>query len=768
MKKRAIIISGLTGLLVLSSCNEDKIISNNQLVRTISVTGQDFVDGDGIVGTRASYSVDGTGFHFTWTQGDTVGIYPVGGDQVAFPISSGEGSQTAQFDGGAWALRSSYSYAAYYPFSLDNYKRKETSIPISYLGQVQKGNGALDGLSNFDYQASVATQPDENGNVEIALKHLGCFVRFQLTMPSADSYKSLTISSNKTRFVTTGTFNLTNDDVIIYPKSTSESIRITLTNTSTAEENKLLTVYAMLPPADYSDSEFTINITGLSSFKYTTSFSGKNMLAGMSYNYSSSCSIVNSLPDPSQTEAVYGDITIYKAYADSTDITSFDLKAQIDGLSSLDGYAVYFYYSETEIEPNVSSGTRVKASVTDGNMASYRLENMSMCSTYYFRVAVMTFEGDVLYGPSNYHTVTDIVTKGDMIDIGIPGVKFASCNLGADSPEEVGNYYGWGDIESVSNINSYTYPFYNKDMGIWKNLGADIGGTQYDAATMSLGDGWHIPNDDLMSKLSTLCNTENISYKGVEGSLVIGNNGNAIFIPGTIWTSSISKENEGEAIPYPYIGFKCYDRRRCFPIRPVYGTLSYPMEYVDLGLSVKWATCNIGACVPEDYGYYYVWGETELKKICSWDTYKYCKSFDNMTKYCNSIAYGYNEFTDTLTTLTPDDDVAYVKWGGDWRMPTQADFDELLNNCDWVWTTQNGVKGYKVTSRKDSSLSIFMPVAGYRQGTMIPPNSGGKYWSSSLYTDTPDRAWTLSFNSVAQHIGYEQRIYGLSVRPVCP
>lgn len=191
-------------------------------------------------------------------------------------------------------------------------------------------------------------------------------------------------------------------------------------------------------------------------------------------------------------------------------------------------------------------------------------------------------------------------------------------------------------------------------------------------------------------------------------------------------------------------------------------------QYVDLGLSVKWATCNIGACVPEDYGYYYVWGETELKKICSWDTYKYCKSFDNMTKYCNSIAYGYNEFTDTLTTLTPDDDVAYVKWGGDWRMPTQADFDELLNNCDWVWTTQNGVKGYKVTSRKDSSLSIFMPVAGYRQGTMIPPNSGGKYWSSSLYTDTPDRAWTLSFNSVAQHIGYEQRIYGLSVRPVCP
>ena len=89
MKTRLWLVLGMTSLFILSSCNEDKIISNSQLVKSISITGQDFLDGDGVTDTRAAYTVDGSGFHFSWTQGDTVGIYPVGGDQVAFPISRG-------------------------------------------------------------------------------------------------------------------------------------------------------------------------------------------------------------------------------------------------------------------------------------------------------------------------------------------------------------------------------------------------------------------------------------------------------------------------------------------------------------------------------------------------------------------------------------------------------------------------------------------------------------------------------------------------------
>lgn len=280
---------GLAGLAIVSSCTEDKIISNSPaLVNTINVTGQDFTDGE--TGTRAAYTVDGTGFHFSWTQGDTVGIYPLGGDQVAFPISSGEGSQTAQFDGGAWALRSTYSYAAYYPFSSDNYKNKETSIPVSYLGQVQNGNGSLDSLDRYDYQASVATRPDADGNVNITLKHLGCFVRFQLTMPNADTYKSITLKSSKTPFVTSGTVDLTSDSIHITPVTTSQTITISLSDASTTEQDSVLVVYAMLAPADMSDSYIDITIIGTKDSVYSMSVPGKQMFAGKAYSYNTGIS----------------------------------------------------------------------------------------------------------------------------------------------------------------------------------------------------------------------------------------------------------------------------------------------------------------------------------------------------------------------------------------------------------------------------------------------------------------------------------------------
>lgn len=283
MKARSLLWIGLVGLVGLSSCTDERIISQSTTINAIRVSGEDFTDGDAL--TRAEYTVDGTGFHFSWTEGDTVGIYPVGGDQVAFPISSGEGSKTAQFDGGAWALRSTYSYAAYYPFSSDNYKAKETSIPVSYIGQIQNGNGSLDCLDRFDYQASVATRPDANGNVNIALKHLGCFVRFQLTMPNADTYKSITLKSSKTPFVTSGTVDLTSDSIHITPVTTSQTITISLSDASTTEQDSVLVVYAMLAPVDMSDSHLTVTAVGTNGHVYASLVSGKNLIAGKAYSF---------------------------------------------------------------------------------------------------------------------------------------------------------------------------------------------------------------------------------------------------------------------------------------------------------------------------------------------------------------------------------------------------------------------------------------------------------------------------------------------------
>ena len=187
-------------------------------------------------------------------------------------------------------------------------------------------------------------------------------------------------------------------------------------------------------------------------------------------------------------------------------------------------------------------------------------------------------------------------------------------------------------------------------------------------------------------------------------------------------------------------------------------------EYVDLGLSVKWATFNVGATKPEEYGGYYAWGETEEKEDYSWSTYKWCNgSSTTMTKYCTNC---YNGTVDNKAILDPEDDVAHVKWGGNWRMPTGAEQGELRNNCTWTWTTHNGVKGYKVTSKSNGN-SIFLPAAGYRVGTGLSySGSSGRYWSSSLYGSDSSGAFYLYFSSGGYGWSYGGRYYGFSVRPV--
>lgn len=220
-------------------------------------------------------------------------------------------------------------------------------------------------------------------------------------------------------------------------------------------------------------------------------------------------------------------------------------------------------------------------------------------------------------------------------------------------------------------------------------------------------------------------------------------------------------------------------------------------EYVDLGLSVKWATCNVGATKPEEYGDYFAWGETEpyyeagyaqenpqahwkdgKTSGYTWTNYKFRTSGDlfsnvKFSKYNTSSSYG---SVDNNTTLDLEDDVAHVQWGGTWRMPTKADWDNLQNKCTWKWygsgnTEFNGVAGYKVTSNIEGYTDrfIFLPAAGCRSGTLLyNVGSYGHYWSSSLYSDFPYLAWKIYFDSSYVDASYyDNRFNGFSVRPVC-
>lgn len=222
------------------------------------------------------------------------------------------------------------------------------------------------------------------------------------------------------------------------------------------------------------------------------------------------------------------------------------------------------------------------------------------------------------------------------------------------------------------------------------------------------------------------------------------------------------------------------------PVKPDDGTDSSGVanghDWVDLGLpsGTKWATMNVGADSPKDYGDYFAWGETSRKSTYNWSTYKWMNdgmsSWIDVNKYTfadrQTDAVWYNEYGEFIgdgkITLDLTDDAAYVNWGSSWRMPTKAEQDELRNSSytTWIWTTHTGVKGYKVTSKINGN-SIFLPAAGFLKDSSRN-NAGfyGGYWSSSLGGEYSDQAYELYFGSGNFDSDGYPRLCGLSVRAV--
>lgn len=402
----------------------DDVHVDNSYINGVAISAEDFTYENV---TRADYSISETeGLVFNWSEGDTVGIYPVGGDQVAFPISEGEGSKTAQFDGGSWALRANKSYSAYYPFSKSNYLVLETRIPTNYAGQVQDGNGSLSHIQPYDYMACAATTPDENGYVNLQMKHLGCLVRFQLTLPEAISCYQLKVVSNNAKFLRDGFIDLTEPQPIIkkdYRCNTDAACSIELKNTEVTEDNKTLIVYMMMAPVDMSSSSWTLYLNARGK-TFVQTVNGKNMHKGKAYNYS---------------------------------------------------------------------------------------------------------------------TTMDVACEAEAVDLGL-SVKWASCNIEATSIIDEGSYFAFGETEPKDDYSETNYKFYNP------STGKDIYPFSYlrpedDVAHVKWGNGWRMPTDEEARELIDKCTIEDYTLLDVEGLKVTGVNGNHIFLPysgfrGTIWMGS--------------------------------------------------------------------------------------------------------------------------------------------------------------------------------------------------------------------------------------
>lgn len=417
MTFRQILSVTFVSTVMLCACTNETEESSagNEYVSSVRVSVEKFKDD--LPTTRTNHILTSTGLDVQWAEGDALGIYPIGGDQVKFPLSSGSASAFAYFDGGAWKLRSGVQYAAYYPFSKDNYTISQTAIPVNYTGQTQNGNNTTSHLGAYDFLACAASTPNANGEISLQMKHLGAILRFQLTMPKADSYEKVVLESSGACFVEKGRFDLTSATPAVSPTAISDSYTINLTNVSTTKNNETITIYAMAAPAK------TGNMT----------------------------------------------VTVY----------------------STDGWSKY--------SANVDS----KEFVAGG-----------AC------------------------TITANLTLADheYVDLDLPsGTLWATCNVGAEKPEEFGYYYAWGETSTKNSYSSSNYKWY---------IGSDESFGKYgdyanldvsdDAAYVNWGSNWRMPNDYDFRELINTHNTttEKVTQNGVIGLKITSkSNGKSIFLP---------------------------------------------------------------------------------------------------------------------------------------------------------------------------------------------------------------------------------------------
>ena len=399
---------------------------------------------------------------------------------------------------------------------------------------------------------------------------------------------------------------------------------------------------------------------------------------------------------------------------------------------------------------------------------------------------------------NNEEETPDVTYSGayEYVDLGLPsGNKWATKNIGAAAPEDAGYYFAWGEEctkVSYTPESSYTYQV-NSDALIATGIAKEKDGrmqftSTYDAAAQIWRGNWVAPTLSDMEELTTKCDWYWETLNGERGYRVVGPNGNSIFLPtggrknlsavvqtddGCYWlndapldqptTASALYFNDAQTLLNPQARFHGFNMRAIIKGKedvdpaPTDG----PHEYVDLGLSVMWATCNVGASTPEDYGDYYAWGETETKDVYDWKTYLDSRTRDggNYTKYYRGDG--------GKSKLDREDDVACVKWKGNWRMPTKAEQDELRTKCTWKWNRTK--KGYDVTGPNGNS--IFLPAAGYRDDDLLEcAGSEGFYWSSELGPSSYSfEAYGLNFSwDYMDYVNWDTygRCGGMSVRPV--
>ena len=331
MKKQNLLSGALCALLLyLSACsNEDELQTgiSTEDVNSITMTAADFE----YPTTRTDFEIGSSGAAFKWAANDTVGIFPNEGSQVYFPMTSGAGTNSATFTGGGWALKSSATYAAYYPF-IGNMYLDQKKIPVSYTGQTQTGNGSTAHLGRYDFMAASATTA-ENGGVNFAFKHLGCLVQLKIDLLEEVAISNISVNyENDALFTNQGFIDLASETPQITTTSEEHKSNVisVKTNNLRIAPNETATIYFMMAPVNMENKNIDIIVTEDNGFTRTFQVTGKNFIAGKSYSYSMALSRENVVTANVTSVGTLSNV-IYNAYVDGSRITDLKITGNLNG-----------------------------------------------------------------------------------------------------------------------------------------------------------------------------------------------------------------------------------------------------------------------------------------------------------------------------------------------------------------------------------------------------------------------------------------------------
>lgn len=271
-------------LLLFSSCTDEEQFANVDDVQKIVMSVEDFKFENQ---SRTTLTPTDNGATFKWSANDTVGIFPKTGSQIAFPMTSGAGTNTATFTGGGWALKTSTPYMAYYPLQGKFYLDKE-NIFVSYQGQSQAENASTVHLGKYDYMVASATTPSTNAStVNFQFKHLGALVRLKVKMKETSTLKSVTLQTVENDFILSGYIDLTATSPTINSETTSNLFRINLNNIN-VEANEDLIVYFLIPPVNLVGKNLKAVIRKDNGYYQEVTLTEKNFEAGKPYELTAS------------------------------------------------------------------------------------------------------------------------------------------------------------------------------------------------------------------------------------------------------------------------------------------------------------------------------------------------------------------------------------------------------------------------------------------------------------------------------------------------